>query len=284
MNGKENYMLSKFICPVALLPEFEILLKNNAPGHSKIAVSAISSGGNTIADFNSNFENDLNIWKEFELNKNNGTIVNSYEAKLPSELFAQNLKEISAFIDSVSDKIKSNISEPVNIFFECDMNPESNTAANYLINAIETHNLNDFNSGFKLRTGGIEAAAFPSPESVAFCIRECLDRKAPMKFTAGLHHPFRHFDKGIGTMMHGFINVFGAGIIAMRHDISDSGLIEILNDEDPSDFAFTDECFSWKGWKIEIADIEYARKNLVLSYGSCSFDEPVDDLKSFNLI
>ena len=153
-----------------------------------------------------------------------------------------------------------------------------------LIQAISDLDLKVYNTGFKLRTGGAETSAFPSAEQIAYCIRKCLDSKVPMKFTAGLHHPFRHFDTVAGVMMHGFINVFGAGIIAMRHDISDMGMREILEDQDPDNFIFTDEYFSWKDWQTGIEDILFARKDLVLSYGSCSFDEPVDDLKALNLL
>ncbi|MCB0727921.1 MAG: hypothetical protein KDD00_10680, partial [Ignavibacteriae bacterium] len=105
-----------------------------------------------------------------------------------------------------------------------------------------------------------------------------------MKFTAGLHHPFRHFDESIGTKMHGFINVFGAGITAMRHNITNEGLAEMLDDENPDNFKFTEDSFSWKGWETDIDDIVFARNDLVISYGSCSFDEPIDDLKSLKLI
>ena len=84
--------------------------------------------------------------------------------------------------------------------------------------------------------------------------------------------------------MHGFVNVFGAGVIAMRHNISDYGLKEILSDENPDNFVFTDEYFSWKDWKINIDEINLARKDLMISFGSCSFDEPVEDLKNLNLL
>ncbi|MBK8551739.1 MAG: hypothetical protein IPL53_12015 [Ignavibacteria bacterium] len=283
--GRYDFMLSKFICPVKQLPELEILLVNNYSDQEMISVSVLSSGGNRVDDFKNNLKNDLTVWKEFHLNNKEKVSTNSFELKLPDELIFENdSKNISSFIDFISESIKEEISEPVIIYIEGNMNNEYEANSKSVIEGIEIHNFKNFNAGFKLRTGGVEAAAFPSSEAIAFCIRRCLDKKVPVKFTAGLHHPFRHYDTGIGTMMHGFINVFGAGIIAMRHDISDHGMAEILNDEDPADFIFTDDYFSWKDWKIEIADIKYARKNLVLSYGSCSFDEPVDDLKSLKLL
>lgn len=284
-NGNYEQMLSKFICPVNLLPQLTIIINGENSESKPIFISALSTGGNNISGFNINFENDLNIWKEFASGNTGIAEINSFEARLPEEIFRINKsKELTDQIGNISGKIINEISNPVMIFLEGSLNENRIENAESLIEAISNHNQSGLNSGFKLRTGGVEADSFPSSEHIAFCIRRCLDRKVPMKFTAGLHHPFRHFDKEIGTMMHGFINVFASGIIAMRHDISDKGIEEVLNDEDPGNFIFTDEYFSWKGWKISIGDIVIARKNLVLSFGSCSFDEPVGDLRSLNLL
>src|SRR5262249_54512590 len=64
---------------------------------------------------------------------------------------------------------------------------------------------------FKLRCGGLEASTFPSVEQVSAAIAACRDASVPLKFTAGLHHPIRHFSGEVQTKMHGFINVFVAG-------------------------------------------------------------------------
>lgn len=284
-NEKYEQMLSKFICPVNLLPQLENLIGSGNSGLKKFYISALSTGGNNISEFKLNLEKDLKILKEFVTGKSGSAVINSFEARIPDRIInTDESKDLTDLINTISGNIKKEIPEPVMIFLEGPLNENRNDAAASLIDVIYTHNQSGFNTGFKLRTGGVEAVSFPASEHIAFCIRRCLDRKVPMKFTAGLHHPFRHFDKEIGTMMHGFINVFASGIIAMRHDISDKEIEEVLNDEDPADFNFTDEYFSWKGWKISIEDIEFARRDLVLSFGSCSFDEPVADLQSLNLL
>lgn len=284
-DGKYTSMLSGFICPVNKLEQLKDILHSEKTGNKKIHISAISTGGSTLNEFKLNFERDLGIWHEFKSDPDVNANIDSLETKLPEEVFnSPDNRDLKSLIEIISAKIKDNISNPVFLFFEGISAQNRNNMPEALIDAVSSHNLNGIDAGFKLRTGGVTPASFPDPEQIAFCIRTCLDKKVPMKFTAGLHHPFRHFDKTIGVMMYGFINVFAAGIIAMRHDISNKGIEEILIDEDPSDFIFTDEYFSWKDWKIEIDDIEYARKNLVLSFGSCSFDEPVDDLISLNLL
>jgi hypothetical protein len=278
-------MLSRFICPVKLFPELKVLLAENETGNNTMFISALSSGGSNVKDFEVNFERDLGIWKEFISDLTIPAVVDSFEMRLPDELLdSENKKDIQSAIDNISNRLRTHISNPVFLFLEGSSDQNRKHISESLIDSISNHNLKGVNTGFKFRTGGVNASSFPAPEQIAFCIRTCLDRKVPMKFTAGLHHPFRHYDKAIGAMMHGFINVFGTGIIAMRHNISDKGIEEILRDEDPDNFIFTDEYFSWKDWKIETDDIEFARKDLVLSFGSCSFDEPVEDLISLNLL
>ena len=268
-NDKYEQMLSKFICPVNLLPQLENLIGSGNSGLKKFYISALSTGGNNISEFKLNLEKDIKTWKEFVTGKSGPAVINSFEARIPDKIMnTEDKKVLTELINAISGNIKKEISDPVMIFLEGPLNENRNDTAASLIDVIYAHNQSGFNTGFKLRTGGLEAVSFPASEHIAFCIRRCLDRKVPMKFTAGLHHPFRHFDKEIGTMMHGFINVFGSGIIAMRHDISDKEIEEVLNDEDPADFNFTDEYFSWKGWKISIEDIEFARKDLMLSFGS----------------
>jgi len=104
----------------------------------------------------------------------------------------------------------------------------------------------------------------------------------PIKFTAGLHHPVRKFQESVGTKMHGFLNVLGAGVLAAEHGWSEVETEEMLADEDAASFRFEEEAFSWRGWKITNARIA-ERRRLVVSLGSCSFDEPREDLRALNL-
>ena len=80
-------------------------------------------------------------------------------------------------------------------------------------NSVHTNQL-----GVKLRTGGIKAEMIPSTEKVAFAISACRDRQLPIKFTAGLHHPIRMYRKEVKTKMHGFLNVFLAGMLAYHQN------------------------------------------------------------------
>src|SRR5262249_35180972 len=127
--------------------------------------------------------------------------------------------------------------------------------------------------GLKLRCGGLEEAAFPAPEQVAFALLACGREMLSFKATAGLHHPIRHRDPGLNVMMHGFLNVFGAGMLAYHHHLEEGPLRAIVEDEDPSHFAFDEREFRWKDLAVNVEQIQRGRTHLVTSFGSCSFDE-----------
>ena len=134
--------------------------------------------------------------------------------------------------------------------------------------------------GFKLRCGGVEASMIPSPEAVARCIARCVSERVPMKFTAGLHHPVRHFSEIHGAMLHGFTNIFAATMFCFIHGLNRDQVMEILTDESADSFRFTESGLTWKHLVATADDLAQARKYLAHSYGSCSFDEPREDLTS----
>ncbi len=86
--------------------------------------------------------------------------------------------------------------------------------------------------GFKLRTGGVIASAFPSSVQIARTLVAATRSQVPIKFTAGLHHPIRKFDSSVQTKMHGFLNVLGAGVLAAEHLWTQQQTAAMLEDED----------------------------------------------------
>ncbi len=134
--------------------------------------------------------------------------------------------------------------------------------------------------GYKLRCGGLEPWAFPSVEQVGDVLHACRGAGVPLKFTAGLHHPIRRFDAALQTHMHGFVNVFVAGVLARARRLDEEELRVVIADEDPAHFSFTDAGLSWKDHHASTAEIAAARRDFVTSFGSCSFDEPRDDLRA----
>jgi hypothetical protein len=128
--------------------------------------------------------------------------------------------------------------------------------------------------GVKIRCGGPTPADFPSPAVLAAGMHETFERGLPLKATAGLHHPWRHFSADVGAWRHGFLNLAGAAAaLVLTGDVNRAS--EILAVEQPGVLS---------GQYLRVGDHEFSPADLrsarvfFRSYGSCSFDEPVDDL------
>lgn len=136
----------------------------------------------------------------------------------------------------------------------------------------------------KLRTGGTSADAFPTPEQLAGAIAACRSRGLALKFTAGLHHPLRMYRAEVGAHMHGFLNVFVAGMLAHTHGLHAAALAEILADEQPGSFQFDEQGIAWRGNLITPPEIARLRAAALIAFGSCSFDEPRDDMRRLGML
>jgi hypothetical protein len=137
--------------------------------------------------------------------------------------------------------------------------------------------------GYKLRTGGVTADAFPTSMQIAKALVTPGTHQLPLKFTAGLHHPLRQYREEVKTKMHGFLNVLGAAVLAAEHRWDTNQTAIMLDDENSDSFSFSDDFFSWRQWKLDTKRLQY-RRRFVVSFGSCSFDEPRDDLRALNLL
>ena len=137
--------------------------------------------------------------------------------------------------------------------------------------------------GYKLRTGGVTADAFPTSAQIARALVTAATHQLPIKFTAGLHHPIRQFRDEVKTKMHGFLNVLGASILSAENQWEVDQAMTMLEDEDPRSFSFTDDFFAWRDWRIDTERLQYRRK-FVKSFGSCSFEDPRADLRTLGFL
>lgn len=134
----------------------------------------------------------------------------------------------------------------------------------------------------KIRTGGVTPEAIPSIAGVAEYIVACAERRLPFKATAGLHHPIRSVQaltydaQPARATMHGFVNVFLAAAFAWH---GESAIHEVLAETEASAFRFDDRAH-WRDWSLSAGQIREARTHFAHSFGSCSFEEPFNDLQS----
>ena len=130
----------------------------------------------------------------------------------------------------------------------------------------------------KLRCGGVTADLVPEVERLAGALSAVVQSGAPFKATAGLHHPLPNWDDAVGARMHGFLGVFGGSILARLHGLDADALAEILDSDESSAWSVEDG-LRWTSLSASAAEVADGRSQLALSFGSCSFDEPRDDLR-----
>ena len=86
----------------------------------------------------------------------------------------------------------------------------------------------------------------------------------------------------VNKPLHGFVNVFAAAAFAWYGE--DDLLVPVLSEEDPRAFEFTDDELRWRSRRLSTAQVEIARRDFAHSFGSCSFEEPVADLRELGFL
>src|SRR3954468_2126452 len=118
--------------------------------------------------------------------------------------------------------------------------------------------------GAKVRCGG---ARVPSVEELAGFIRACREQDVAFKATAGLHHALPTGGE------HGFVNLLAACVFGDEETA--------LRDET---FELDAESFRWRAREAGPDDLARVRRELFSGIGSCSFDEPVDELRALGIL
>jgi hypothetical protein len=141
----------------------------------------------------------------------------------------------------------------------------------------------------KVRTGGVTADAFPPASDLVRFVRTCLSAGVPFKATAGLHHPLRaeyrltyEPDSPRGPMF-GFLNLFLATALAAA-GADDRETVLLLEERDRGAFRFDNDGVEWRNRRLDLEGIRRTRESGMVSFGSCSFTEPISDLESLGLL
>lgn len=136
----------------------------------------------------------------------------------------------------------------------------------------------------KIRTGAVVAEGIPSTATVADFIRTAVRLGVPFKATAGLHHPLRGeypltYEVGspAGTMF-GYLNIFLAATLAAQNERTD--IDAVLETRTIDAFQFATDGIRWRDEFVSTADVESMRLRVATAFGSCSFTEPLEDLRA----
>jgi hypothetical protein len=142
----------------------------------------------------------------------------------------------------------------------------------------------------KMRTGGVTADKIPSAPLVARFLTRAKQAGASIKATAGLHHAIRaerrltYDDNSPTAVMHGFVNVAFAAALLVAGKIDEDLAEAVLDDDRPEVFKFGGRAGSWLNAVLTYGEFAHGRDQLLRSMGSCSFEEPVNDLRELGWI
>ncbi|MBX7104064.1 MAG: hypothetical protein K1X57_08275 [Gemmataceae bacterium] len=253
----EAWMLGRFIIPAGRLRELSPYITELFAAGDPLRLSVLGRGGAEVAAFQAGLAADTAAMNEFRSAHGSRIEIGVFEVKPP----------VAAY---------DSLTAPADVatYWEFTLAGGWQAQVTALLDHVGQ-------SGVKLRCGGLEPAAFPTSAQVAFALAEAARRTVRIKFTAGLHHPVRRFDLGVNCKMHGFLNVYAAGLMAAR-GVPAATLEQVLEDDDPKSFrigdqfCYRDNCFA--------PDFIHESRIGLTSFGSCSFDEPRDDLRALGLL
>jgi len=282
----EFWMLARFICPAARLGELASYHEELFGSQDRLRLSVIAGGGETREGFIEALRGDLQAIAQYTEHAGGSGTVEAIEFRLPSDGSGED--EVGACLQGVSEVWHRQAAVELPGFCEPPAGGDRQQVWPAVVRGVARCNASaepdSPRFGVKLRCGGLDAEAFPSIDEVASAIWSAHVDGVPMKFTAGLHHPLRHHDEGVSTDMHGFLNIFGAGVLAASGAIGESQVREIVASKDAGAFEFSDDAMSWGGVRVTCDAITEARRHIVTSFGSCSFDEPREDLRNLGLL
>ncbi|MFP5346557.1 MAG: hypothetical protein ACLGIA_05985 [Actinomycetes bacterium] len=127
----------------------------------------------------------------------------------------------------------------------------------------------------KFRTGGTDAAAFPSAELLGRVLGAAVDLSLPLKLTAGLHSAMPGTDPATGFAHHGFLTVLAA-VAAAQDGASQADVVAVLQARDASVVTGALEALEEDGCA--------AVRSVLRSFGCCGVRDPVDDLVRLGML
>ena len=267
VRSPEAWMLGTFVLPVEQFDAAKQLLSQFDPLHP-LRVAALGPKTGTANAFLGALANADAAIRSLSRHNVDLVSISHLEMLLPQDADVALLKEAKSVVGDLT------------VFWEAPPDRAEPTIA-----LIAEHNSGQdvATFGYKLRTGGVTADAFPTSAQIARALVTPATHQLPIKFTAGLHHPVRQYRDEVKTKMHGFLNVLGAAVLAAEHQWDARQASMMLDDENVDSFSFTDDFFAWREWKIGVERVQY-RRRFVASFGSCSFDEPRGDLRALRFL
>ena len=270
LRSEFNWMLGRFIVPAARLGEFqevaEELQRARAEKTRCWDLSALL-GPDVAADFARVSEFNL---QRVANSSPIGAKIESVEVKITSSAEIEKFSRI--------------ICLDMETYFEIPWNGATPEDMHECVKAVAA-----CGRRAKIRTGGETADKFPPSEMLVEFMKACATANVGFKATAGLHHPVRsrhrltYLADSPSGVMHGFLNVF-LGAAFVRAGMDSPLVVQLLNEREADRFEFDSSGVTWRGHHLSSGQIAQARRNFAISFGSCSFGEPIEDLQALYLL
>ena len=280
----DAWMLGRFIAPAGRLADGEEMAdlvgaQNGRPWRVSVLGAAPDEG----EDWTGAALRTLSIAQSFEAETDGRAVCDRFEIRLPADLATAPDRLADALL-ALDEAYRQGGATGPRAALEVPFLDHPGTTAP-AAQAVAEANARTGRPAFavKLRCGGVTADLVPGVERLAGAIDDVVRAGAPFKATAGLHHPLPNHDDAVGARMHGFMGVFGGAILARLHGLDRDALAEVLDDADASHWSVGDE-LRWTTLSASAAEVADGRSQLALSFGSCSFDEPREDLRALGWI
>jgi hypothetical protein len=140
----------------------------------------------------------------------------------------------------------------------------------------------------KVRTGGVTHERVPAAQALIRFLDACLRYGVRFKATGGLHHPLYHVpalthDPGSPkTVTHGFLNLLLSAAF-MYDGMSPEDALTVATEPSADAFSFDDAGVEWRGHRLTVDTLAAVRRDFAASFGSSSFEGPMEELRRLNL-
>lgn len=261
--SEHDWMLGRVIVPASRLDEFESVSKDRMPcGEDEepwvLSSLLTPSTGSSLQEQ----VDRIQAFNEAHAGEGNGgAVIDVVELPGPD----------AAEIDRTLDQLP----EEVFPFFELPADGDIRGMLAVLVGS---------DAGAKIRTGGMKPEMYPSPSQLSNFIVQCSLADVPFKATAGMHHPLVNHNEHVGARQFGFLTVFLAGVMANEGEESTEAIESMLLRTSLEGIEFSGEGIQVDGVQYGLDAIEDSRIAFCLSFGSCSIDEPVEDLVGLGLL
>ncbi|GIV97581.1 MAG: hypothetical protein KatS3mg057_2238 [Herpetosiphonaceae bacterium] len=262
--GNAFWMLGRFILPVARLEEFETAASDLLPRNPDATPWRLSVLAGT--------DLDAEIMQILAFNTRHASGSKQGMAIIDTiEIKTADVAAIHTAVERIPGTLTAYVEIPLNAEIES------------LIAALD-----EAGTRAKVRTGGLSSEMFPATDDLLHFMHACVRAEVPFKATAGLHHPLRSVHRltyephSESAMMHGFLNVFlAAAFLSEGMDRNLAG--ELIEETSLEAFHFSNDGIAWREHWLDNEALARARQ-LAISFGSCSFQEPIDDLEALGLL